>query len=77
MSTSPSDGSKPPPGSKPPQEAKPKSTGIGSFLKDVIAAEKARSQEAVTPGVELPRCARCGAPRETEARKCAYCGTER
>ncbi|HEY3493644.1 MAG TPA: hypothetical protein VGK73_03115 [Polyangiaceae bacterium] len=71
MSTSPSDGS------KPPQGPKPKSTGIGAFLKEVIATEQARSQEAVTPGVELPRCARCGAPRESEARKCAYCGTER
>jgi len=67
MSTSPSDGSKP----------KPKPTGFGSFLKEAIATEHARSHEVTAPAVELPRCTRCGAPRENEAPKCAYCGTER
>jgi hypothetical protein len=79
MSTSRSDGPKPSAdAAKPNADApKPKSTGFGAFLKEAIAVEHARSHELETAKVELPRCARCGAPRETEARTCAYCGSER
>lgn len=69
MSTSPSDGSK------------PKSTGMGQFLKQAIAAEHARSHVLADATLELPRCANCGAAREEETLptggtlRCHYCGS--
>jgi hypothetical protein len=59
MSTSPSDGAKP--------------GAFSALLKGIITTEHARSHHATSAGVDLPACAQCGAPRESEASHCVYC----
>jgi len=55
-------------------DSKKKPLGFGSFLKEAMSEEHARSHVSTEGQVELPRCERCGAPREAEKRECAYCG---